>query len=83
MLGEGMLGGGTSLGGVLVLLGAASSKVHPAQVISVLYPVSRSRADRSAAEGGPRLQRCRFPGEQCGQQLVEGVARLCVVPGQL
>ena len=45
------------LGGVLVLFCAATSKVHPADVISVLYPVSRGEAAGSAGEGGSGLVR--------------------------
>lgn len=75
----GVLGADTSLRGVFVLFGAASPKVHPAQVVSVLYPVSRGRTTGSAAQGGPGLVRCCFSWEQSGQQLFEGVARLCVV----
>lgn len=45
------------LGGVFILLGAASSKVHPAQVITVLCPVAGAQAAGSAGEGGSGLQR--------------------------
>lgn len=43
------------LGGVFVLLCAASSKVHPAMVISVLYPVAGGETTGSAGEGGSGL----------------------------
>ena len=43
------------LGGVLVLLCAASPKVHPAEVVSVLYPVAGGQAAGSAAQGGSGL----------------------------
>lgn len=77
------MGADVLLRGVLVLFGAASPKVHPAQVVSVLYPVSRGRAAGSAAQRGARLVRYSFSGEQSGQQLVEGVAGVCSVLGQL
>lgn len=43
------------LGGVFVLLCTASSKVHPAEVISVLYPVAGGQTTGSAGDGGSGL----------------------------
>lgn len=43
------------LGGVLVLLCTAASKVHPADVVSVLYPVAGSESTGSAGDGGSAL----------------------------
>ncbi len=43
------------LGGVLVLLCTASTKVHPAEVISVLYPVCGGQTAGSAGDGGSGL----------------------------
>lgn len=59
------LGGGVPVpsGGVLVLLGAASTKVHPAHVVSVFYPVAGGHAAGSAAQGGSGLV-----GGRCGTQ---------------
>lgn len=47
--------GVSPLGGVFALLCAASAKVHPALVVSVLYPVDGGRAAGPAAEGGSDL----------------------------
>lgn len=43
------------LGGVLVLLCTAASKVHPADVVSVLYPVAGSESTGSAGDGRSAL----------------------------
>lgn len=47
--------GAMPLGGVFVLLCTATSKVHPAEVISVLYPVAGGESTGSAHDGGPGL----------------------------
>lgn len=69
------------LRGVFVLLSTAPSEVHPAQVIPVLYPVSWGGTTGSAGQGGSRLVRSGFPGEESGQQLVQVVTGVCVVLG--
>lgn len=43
------------LGGVFVLLCTTPPKVHPAQVISVLYPVAGGETTGSAGDGGSGL----------------------------
>lgn len=43
------------LGGVLVLLCTAASKVHPAGVVSVHYPVAGSESTGSAGDGRSAL----------------------------
>lgn len=55
------------LGGVFVLLCTASSKVHPAHVVSVLYPVAGGWTAGSAAKGGSGVVERAFPGDESGQ----------------
>lgn len=43
------------LGGILILLCTATSKVHPADVISVIYPMAGGESAGSAGEGGSGL----------------------------
>lgn len=43
------------LGGVLVLLCTAATKVHPADVVPVLYPVAGSQSTGSAGDGRSAL----------------------------
>lgn len=64
---------------VFVLLCTTSSEVHPAEIISVLYPVVGGETTGSAAEGGSGVVGRAFPRDESGQKLAQAVWSVCVL----